>query len=87
MFDVNILNNTVFNTEPSPMETGKAKGWLGEYHWVSLAFDPEKTDNTENALEWAKEQFGKSGARWFEKNKKFYFKDEKDMSMFILRWS
>lgn len=87
MINPNILDDINLTPQPTPMTTGKAKGWLGEYHWVSLPFDPDKADNTNSAIEWAREQFGKSGARWFEKTKKFYFKDEKDMSIFILRWS
>jgi hypothetical protein len=85
---------TVFNgiqLEPTlePMRSGKAKGWIGEYHWISLPVtDKNKYDDILTpAMEWCENQFGKSGARWFEKNKKFYFKDEKDMTMFILRWS
>lgn len=78
-------------TEPEiqPMQTGKAKGWIGEYHWVSPPVtDQNKYENTtELATEWCRDQFGKSGARWFEKERKFYFKSEKDMTMFILRWS
>jgi len=71
-----------------PMKTGKAKGWLGEYHWVRRAIKADERDNTDEACcAWCKENFGKSGARWFEKNGQFYFKDEKDMTMFILRWS
>jgi hypothetical protein len=42
--------------------------------------------NIQKSIEWCKEYFGKSGTRWFEKKKKFYFKDEKDMTMFILRF-
>ncbi len=73
--------------ESVPMKKGKAKGWLGEYHWVSLPSDPDTTDPTNDAIAWCTEQLGKSGSRWFEKERQFYFKDEKDMTMFILRWS
>ena len=70
-----------------PMKTGKARGWLGEYHWVSPAQDPDAADNTQDAITWCLEHFGKSGHRWYENQSKFFFKDERDMSMFILRWS
>lgn len=87
----NIFNPGVFNgitIEPSnePMKKGKAKGWLGEYHWVSLPIT-ESGNKTVEALNWSADNFGKSGHRWFEKEGKFYFKDEKDMTVFILRWS
>jgi hypothetical protein len=44
-------------------------------------------DINEQAQTWCLERFGKSGARWFEKKDKFYFKNEKDLTMFILRWT
>lgn len=87
---INGINSSVFegiNFEPTPMKTGKSKSWLGEYHWVSLAKDPDKEDRTAEATEWCLNHFGKSAARWFEKDRKFFFKDEKDLSMFILKWS
>ena len=89
-----LINTNAFNgvqMEPAlePMHTGKAGGWLGEYHWVSLPVtDKNKYDDTITpAIEWCKDKFGKSGVRWFEKKKKFYFKDERDMTLFILRFS
>lgn len=86
------INSSVFDDinleeQDRPMETGKAKGWLGEYHWVSLAKKVNEDDKSNQAVSWCEENLGKSGSRWFEKDSKFYFKDEKDMSMFILRWS
>lgn len=83
------LNSIKMESDIEPMQTGKASGWLGEYHWVSLPIheDNKYNDITTPAISWCQENFGKSGHRWFEKNKKFYFKDERDMSMFILRWS
>jgi hypothetical protein len=70
------------------MKTGKASGWGMEYTWIEIA-RAEHTPTDINALaqEWSTERFGKSGARWFEKKDKFYFKNEKDLTLFILRWS
>ena len=81
------LNDIDLAPAKKTMQTGKAKGWLGEYHWVSLAQDPDAENNYNAAQEWCIEHFGKSGWRWYTHNGKFFFKDEKDMSMFILRWS
>lgn len=83
----NIFDNIKLEKESVPMKTGKAKSWLGEYNWVSLASNPNVTDSTNDAKEWCANNFGTSSSRWFEKDQKFFFKDEKDMSMFILRWS
>ena len=81
------LEEIALEPKKVPMKTGKAKGWLGEYHWVSPAQDPDADNNIPSAIEWCKEHFGKSGHRWYENQSKFFFKDERDMSMFILRWS
>ena len=82
----NIFND---GNDLEPMHTGKAQGWGMEYHWVSLPVTEKNKydDTTTPAIEWCRTQFGKSGARWFEKKNKFYFKDERDMTLFILRWS
>lgn len=81
------LDNIDLGPKKEPMKTGKAKSWLGEYHWVSPAQDPEADSVIQPAVDWCKEHFGKSGSRWYEHQSKFFFKDERDMSMFILRWS
>ena len=74
--------------ELRPMKTGKAKGWGMEYTWIEIArTEYTPIDLNEQAQTWCQEKFGKSGARWFEKKDKFYFKNEKDLTMFILRWS
>ena len=37
---------------------------------------------------WPKEQFGwPDNMRWCMNNRKFWFRDEKDRTMFIMRWS
>jgi len=84
-----VFNGVSLEPELTPMKKGTSKSWLGEFHWVSLPVtDKNKYDDTTTpALAWCQEHFGKSGARWFEKDKKFYFKDERDVTMFILRYS
>lgn len=86
---ISVVNSVQGEPQLAPMQTGKAKGWLGEYHWVTPAVtEKNKYSNlTDEANKWCKDHFGKSGHRWFEKEQKFYFKSEKDMSLFILRWS
>lgn len=89
MFDTSALDNIKLEPDLEPMRTGKASGWgVFHYHWVQLPVTEENKyqDTTTPAIAWCQEHFGKSGVRWFEKKKKFYFKDEKDMTMFILRW-
>jgi hypothetical protein len=71
-----------------PMQTGKASGWGMEYTWVEIAkTESTPVDLNEQAQAWCKEMFGKSAARWFEKKDRFYFRNEKDLTLFLLRWS
>jgi hypothetical protein len=71
-----------------PMKTGKASGWGMEYTWIELPrTDSTPLDLNEQAQAWCRERFGKSTVRWFEKKDKFYFRDEKDLTLFILKWS
>lgn len=84
----NVFNNIQLEPETAPMKKGKAKGWLGEYHWVQL---PTTEDNPFHKLsvehvDWCTEHYGKSGSRWYTNQDRVFFKDEKDMTLFILRW-
>ena len=83
------LENIEFNDDMLPMKTGKSKSWMGEYHWVSpkRPADTNLVDNIEEMRSWCEQQFGRSGSRWFETKNKFYFKNEEDTTMFVLRWS
>lgn len=70
------------------MKTGKAAGWGMEYTWVEIARDESTPpDINEQAQAWCTERFGTSAVRWFEKRDKFYFRNEQDLTMFILKWS
>jgi hypothetical protein len=90
MINTNIFSNIDLEPELSPMKTGEAQGWPGmKYKWVSLPVTEQNKnlDRVGPPNEWCLTQFGKSGARWFEQKGKFFFRDEKDMTMFLLRWS
>jgi hypothetical protein len=74
--------------ELRPMKTGKAKGLGMEYTWVEIGRTEDTPLNiNEQAQTWCQEKYGRSGVRWFKKSDKFYFKNEKDLTMFLLRWS
>jgi hypothetical protein len=71
-----------------PMKTGKARGWGMEYTWVEIArAENTPIDINQQAVKWCRERMGPSGSRWYENQDKFFFKNEKDLSMFILKWS
>ena len=88
MVYIEVVMNTE-NSELQPMQIGDAKGWGWTYKWVSLAVTEENkySDLKTAPYDWCKEQYGKEGVRWFEKQGKFFFKDERDRTMFILRWA
>ena len=73
----------------TPMRTGQAQGWGFKYTWVSLAVTElnRSLDTVSLARTWSQTQFGPSGHRWFEKQGRFYFKDQRDLTVFLLRWS
>jgi hypothetical protein len=75
--------------ELAPMTTGSARGWTGTYTWVRLpvTLQNQSLDRVSEPLAWSSKQYGSSGARWFEKGGRFYFRDAEDLTMFLLRWS
>ena len=76
------------DSELRPMKTGKASGWGMEYTWIELAHtESSPLDLNDQVQVWCTERFSTSAVRWFEKKDKFYFRNEKDLTLFILRWS
>lgn len=53
-----------------------SKEWKELEDWCGQTFGPTPEDGI-----WT------PGARWYINNSKFYFRDEKDMEWFLLRWS
>ena len=53
--------------------------WNEMMYWMVSTFGPSGT--SENPGCWSSNQ------RWYANNAKFWFRDEKDLTMFILRWS
>ncbi len=89
VFSSNVFDNMDLEPKLEPMKTGKASGWgVFQYHWVQLPVTEENKhlDTITPAIAWCEEYLGKSGSKWFEKKKKFYFRDEKDMTLFILKF-
>lgn len=76
-------------SELAAMTTGSARGWMGTYTWVRLpvTLQNQSLDRVSEPLAWSSKQYGSSGARWFEKAGRFYFRDAEDLTMFLLRWS
>jgi hypothetical protein len=56
-------------------------GWLDMETWCWETFGSPGSDM------WGVDDPPIPAARWYNNNRKFWFRDEKDASMFILRWS
>jgi len=85
--NVNIFDGIILNEkEEVALKTGQAKAWGGilSYHWAQI---PKMKNNVEEQNKWCSETFGSSGHRWFEKEGRYYFKDEKDLTIFVLKYS
>ena len=60
-----------------------------------LTVHPSNGWHWNEMMEWMIEQFGPSahdgvwtpGMRWYANNAKFWFRNEKDLTLFILRWA
>ena len=75
-----------------------SKIWKGtKYHCVhiQLMYWLDATHTWSEMQEWCKELFGPqgdpwqehSGARWYYNDSKFWFREERDRTLFMLRWS
>jgi len=84
-FNLPNFDNIVLTKETIQMKIGCSKSWIGEYFWVQLS--EEKEINMESVKRWCNKQFGKSNSIWYEHHKVFFFKNEKDRTAFILKWS
>jgi len=60
-----------------------------------LTVHPSNGSHWNDMMEWCINNFGPSavdgiwtpGMRWYANNSKFWFRNQKDLTMFILRWS
>jgi len=82
---------TVGNINEYRLETSEGTV-LGKKYITIAPINAE--DKWPGMLEWTVNTLGPTisiwedtGARWYANNAKFWFRDEKDVTMFILRWS
>ena len=74
-----------------PFEFSKGTIYGTEY----LTVHPNNSDAWNEMMEWMIEQFGPSAVdgvwtpnmRWYANNAKFWFRNETDQLMFVLKWS
>jgi len=65
-----------------------------EFYWVKPAWSLTNWDYNASIYDWCVNKFGKPEwnvskgySRWTGSDGKFYFRDERDRTMFILKWS
>jgi hypothetical protein len=85
--DLSKFDNIKLEEKSNFMKTGKSKSWLGEYHWVKIENTEDKQLDIEKAKKWCNKNFGSSASVWYEHKSVFFFKEEKNLTMFILKWS
>ena len=85
--DLSKFDNIKLEEKSNFMKTGKSKSWLGEYHWVKIENTDDKQLDIQKAKKWWDKNFGSSASAWYEHKSVFFFKEEKNMTMFILKWS
>lgn len=74
-----------------PFELSKGRVYGTEY----LTVHPNNSSAWNEMMEWMVETFGPSAVdgvwspdqRWYANNAKFWFRDEKDLLVFVLKWS
>jgi hypothetical protein len=67
--------------DPDKMPTGYFNsGWNDMLEWCVETFGP-------TASIWGEQGAPPVNHRWYANNSKFWFRDERDLALFILRWS
>lgn len=90
------MKNDEYTSSNLVLSVGEGRVYGSRYHTVHPGpFWEMSTDLWNSMMEWNVDTFGPSpcdgvwtpNARWYANNAKFWFRNEKDLTMFILRWS
>ncbi len=71
-----LSKGTVYGTEYLTVHPNNSSAWNEMMVWMIEQFGPSAEDGV-----WTPDM------RWYANNSKFWFREEKDLTMFILRWS
>jgi hypothetical protein len=71
-----LSKGTVYGTEYLTVHPNNSSAWNEMMVWMIEQFGPSAEDGV-----WTPDM------RWYANNAKFWFREEKDLTMFILRWS
>jgi len=77
-FSIDVDEGTVYGDQryytAAPLEAGKE--WPHMMSWMVSTFGPT-----------AKDGIWTSGQRWYANNARFWFRDQADLTLFLLRWN
>lgn len=71
-----LSSGTVYGTKYLTVHPGNGQAWNEMMAWMIEQFGPSACDGV-----WT------PNMRWYANNAKFWFRDERDLTMFILKWS
>lgn len=74
---------------PASIETGENFSYDQPY-WVELNLNGLFSSRQKKYTEvhaWVNKTFGWNNSRWSASNRKYWFKNEKDRMLFVLKWS
>lgn len=71
-----LSKGTVYGTEYSTVHPNNGAAWNEMMQWMIDTFGPSAEDGV-----WTPDM------RWYANNAKFWFREEKDLLIFLLKWS
>ena len=74
--DIKLSEGTVYGSRYLTVHPSNSWQWNEMMDWMIKTFGPSACDGV-----WT------PNMRWYANNAKFWFRNEKDLTMFILRWS
>jgi hypothetical protein len=75
-YDLELGEGRVYGARYLTVHPSNGSAWNEMMQWMISTFGPTAHDGV-----WT------PGMRWYANNAKFWFRNEKDLTMFILRWS
>jgi hypothetical protein len=83
-----VIANELVGVQPMTGPVASLKIGVDDRNNVRLRYWVERvTWNQNENKEWCIETYGDDPERWYCRGSCFYFRDERDRTMFILRWS
>jgi hypothetical protein len=75
-YELKVSEGTVYSSRYLTVHPTNSEHWNEMMQWMLDRFGPSSSDGV-----WTPDQ------RWYANNAKFWFRDPKDLTLFLLRWS